>query len=166
MTTEWIIRLVQCVVLVLIQVLFLNHVHLFGMAIPLLYIYFTISFRRGTPQWVAMLSSFFLGLVIDMFSSTPGLAAGTLTLIALIQPYFLELFVPRDSADNIEVSLTSLGFSKFFLFSSALTLLYCLVFFGLESFSFFNVVSWLSHTLASGVLTSLLILAIESVRSR
>lgn len=166
MTTEWMIRLLQGVTLVLVQVLLLNYVHLFGLAIPLLYIYFAISFRRGTPKWAAMLSSFFLGLVIDIFSSTPGLAAGSLTLIALIQPYLLELFVPRDSADNIEVSLSSLGFSKFFPFVGSLVLLYCLVFFGLESFSFFSVVSWLGHTLASAVLTLLLILAIESVRSR
>lgn len=166
MTTEWMIRLVQCVVLVLAQVLFLNHVHLFDMAIPLIYVYFAVSFRRGTPQWAALLSSFFLGLVIDIFSNTPGLAAGSMTLIALVQPYYLELFVPRDSADNFEVSLMSLGFTKFFLFMSFLILLYCLVFFGLESFSFFNVVSWLGHALASALVTSLLILAIESVRSR
>ena len=71
MTTEWMIRLAQCVVLVLVQVLFLNHIHLFGLAIPLLYIYIAITFRRGAPKWAAMLTSFFLGLVIDSFSGTP-----------------------------------------------------------------------------------------------
>ena len=166
MTTEWIIRLTQCLVLLLVQVLFLNHIHLFGLAIPLLYVFFAITFRRGTPQWAALLSAFFLGLLIDIFSSTPGLAAGTMTLIALIQPYWLELFVPRDSADNMEVSFATLGFTKFLMFSGSLVLLYCLVFFGLESFSFFNVLSWLGHTVASAALTLLLILAIESVRSR
>ena len=160
MTTEWMIRLAQCVVLVLVQVLFLNHIHLFGLAIPLLYIYIAITFRRGTPKWAALLTSFLLGLVIDSFSGTP------LTLIAMVQSYLLELFVPRDSADNMEVSISSLGFSKYVLFSGSLVLLYCLVFFGLESFSFFNVLSWLGHTAASAVLTLLVILAIESVRSR
>ncbi len=162
--TEWMIRLAQCVVLVLVQVLFFNHIHLFDMAIPLIYVYFAITFRRGTPSWAALLSSFFLGLVIDIFSNTPGLAAGSMTLIAVVQPYFLELFVPRDSADNLKVTIVSLGLTKFFLFTSGLILLYCLVFFGFESFSFFNLVSWLEHTLASTVVTSLLILAIESVR--
>ena len=157
------IRLAQCVVLVLVQVLFLNHIHLFGLAIPLLYIYIAITFRRGTPKWAALLTSFLLGLVIDSFSGTPGLAAG---LIAMVQSYLLELFVPRDSADNMEVSISSLGFSKYVLFSGSLVLLYCLVFFGLESFSFFNVLSWLGHTAASAGLTLLVILAIESVRSR
>ena len=166
MTTEWMIRLAQCVVLVLVQVLFLNHIHLFGLAIPLLYIYIAITFRRGTPKWAALLTSFLLGLVIDTFSGTPGLAAGSLTLIAMVQSYLLELFVPRDSADNMEVSISSLGFSKYVLFFGSLVLLYCLVFFGLESFSFFNVLSWLGHTAASAVLTLLVILAIESVRSR
>lgn len=34
----------------LVQVLVLNHVHLFGVATPLLYIYFIIIFQRNYPQ--------------------------------------------------------------------------------------------------------------------
>ena len=60
MTTEWMIRLAQCVVLVLVQVLFLNHIHLFGLAIPLLYIYIAITFRRGTPSGQPCLPVFYL----------------------------------------------------------------------------------------------------------
>jgi isoleucyl-tRNA synthetase len=37
------------------QVLFLNHVHLFGIAIPLLYVYFPITFRRGMAKWETLL---------------------------------------------------------------------------------------------------------------
>ena len=89
------------------QVLILNHIHLFDVAIPLLYVYFTITFQRGTPKWMILLWSFALGLAIDVFSNTPGLASGSMTLIAAIQPYLLELFVPRDSADNREVSIST-----------------------------------------------------------
>ena len=50
------------VVLCLVQVLILNHIHLFDIAIPLLYVYFTITFRRGIPKWIILLWSFALGL--------------------------------------------------------------------------------------------------------
>jgi len=165
-SVEIFIRLGWFFALAVAQVLFLNHVHLFGIAIPLLYVYFPITFRRGMAKWETLLWSFTLGLAIDVASNTPGLAAGSLTLIGMLQPYLLELFVPRDSAENIEVSMATLGPSKFIVMSSLLTLLFCLVFFALEAFNFFDWLLWLECAGASTLLTMVMILAIESVRRK
>ena len=54
------------IVLLLAQVLVLNHIHLFGYAVPLLYIYFVISFRRNYPRWAILVWSFLLGLGVDV----------------------------------------------------------------------------------------------------
>ena len=166
MSVEFCKRLGWFVVLCLVQVLILNHIHLFDLSIPLLYVYFTITFQRGTPKWMILLWSFALGLAIDVFSNTPGLASGSLTLIAVIQPYLLELFVPRDSAENLEVSISTLGIGKFMIFSAVLLVVYCLVFFALEAFSFFNWQYWLACAGASSLLTFALMMAIESVRAK
>lgn len=166
MSVDFFKRLGWFVVLCMAQVLILNHIHLFDIAIPLLYVYFTITFRRGTPKWMILLWSFALGLAIDVFSNTPGLASGSLTLIAAIQPYLLELFVPRDSMENLEVSISSLGVGKFITFSAVLLVVYCLVFFALEAFSFYNWEYWLVCAGASSLLTFVLMMAIESVRAK
>ena len=166
MSVEFFKRLGWFVVLCLVQVLILNHIHLFDVAIPLLYVYFTITFQRGTPKWIILLWSFALGLAIDVFSNTPGLASGSLTLIAVIQPYLLELFVPRDSSENLEVSVSALGLSKFVIFTAVLLVVYSLVFFALEAFSFYNWQYWLAYAGASSLLTFVLIMAIESVRAK
>ena len=166
MSVELLKRLGWFVVLCLAQVLVLNHIHLFDIAIPLLYVYFTITFQRGTPKWMILLWSFALGLAIDVFSNTPGLASGSLTLIAAIQPYLLELFVPRDSAENMEVSVLTLGFGKFLFYSAVLLVVFCLAFFALEAFNFYNWQHWLACAGASSLLTLVLILAIESVRAK
>lgn len=166
MSVEFFKRLGWFVVLCLVQVLILNHIHLFDVAIPLLYVYFTITFQRGTPKWMILLWSFALGLAIDVFSNTPGLASGSLTLIAVIQPYLLELFVPRDSSENLEVSVSALGLSKFVIFTAVLLVVYSLVFFALEAFSFYNWQYWLAYAGASSLLTFVLIMAIESVRAK
>ena len=166
MSVEFFKRLGWFVVLCLVQVLILNHIHLFDLAIPLLYVYFTITFQRGTPKWMILLWSFALGLAIDVFSHTPGLASGSVTLIAVIQPYLLELFVPRDSAENLEVSISTLGIGKFMIFSAVLLVVYCLAFFALEAFSFFNWQYWLACAGASSLLTFALMMAIESVRAK
>ncbi len=166
MKIELVNRLVMFLALFLAQVLILNHVHLFGVGTPLLYVYFAVTFRRHFPKWLILVSCFLLGLSIDIFSSTPGLASTVLTLVGLAQPYLLELLVPRDSAVDLESSVKTLGFSKFATLSGLLTLLYCLVFFALEAFNFFDILLWLARSLVSAALTMVLLLAIESVRSK
>ena len=159
-------RLIMFVVLALVQVLVLNYVWLFNVATPLLYVFFVITFPRNSAKGEVLVWCFMLGLVIDLFSNTPGLASGAMTLIGLIQPYLLELFVPRDSAENMEVSVATLGIAKFFTFSIILTLIYSLLFFALEAFNFFEWQMWLLRSICSTLLTMVLMLAIESVRSK
>ena len=117
-------------------------------------------------KWMILLWSFAMGLAIDVFSNTPGLASGSMTLIAAIQPYLLEIFIPRDSAENLEVSISTLGISKFLIFCVILLVVYCLAFFALEAFSFYNWQYWLVCAGASLLLTLVLIMAIESVRTK
>ena len=159
-------RLIMFVVLLVVQVLVLNHVWLLNVATPLLYVYFAITFPRNTEKGEVLGWCFLLGLLIDIFSNTPGLAAGTLTLIGMAQTYLVELFVPRDSVENLEVSAATLGWGKFSMLSGILTLIYCLLFFILEAFNFFDWQLWILRAVFSTVLTLLLMLAIESVRSR
>ncbi len=154
------------VVLLLSQVLILNNIHLFQVATPLLYVLFVITFRRGMPKWIILVYSFLLGLMLDIFTNTPGLAAGTLTLIAIIQPYLLETLTPRDSAENMKVSIATMGFSKFVTFSVILISIYCVVFFALEAFNFFEWQMWLLRAFSSALLTLLFVLTIESVRAK
>ncbi len=159
-------RLVMFVVLLLAQVLVLNHVWLMNVATPLLYVYFAITFPRNTEKGEVLVWCFILGLLVDIFSNTPGLAAGSLTLIGMIQTYLVELFVPRDSAENLDVSAATLGWGKFSMLSSILILIYCLLFFILEAFNFFDWQLWLLRAVCSAALTMGLMLAIESLRAK
>lgn len=148
----------------LAQALVLNHIHLFGYATPLLYVYFVILFPRNSPKWAILLWSFVLGLAVDMFSNTPGVAASSMTLVGFLQPMLLEPFVPRDSIENLPVSVRSLGLAKFFTFSLMLVTIYCLMFFTIEAFNFFN---WQHYLLCIGgsiILTMILLMTLESVR--
>lgn len=79
MSIDFLKRLLLFFGLLLAQVLVLNHVHLFGVAIPLLYVYFVLSFPRDYSRNGALVWSFLLGLFIDIFSNTPGVAAFSMT---------------------------------------------------------------------------------------
>lgn len=153
-------------ILLLAQVLVLNHIHLFDCATPLLYVYVVLQFRRNYPRWGILLVSFLLGLLVDIFSNTPGVAAASMTFLGFLQPYVLAMFLNRDSDEDLQPSMKSLGFAKFFYYAAVLVVVYCAIFFTIETFSFFNGLLWPECVGGSAMLTILLILAIENSRKR
>jgi rod shape-determining protein MreD len=166
MPIDFLKRLGLFFVFVLAQTMVLGRIHLFGYATPLLYVYFVAMFNRNYPKWAVLLWSFAMGLTIDVFSNTPGVAAASLTLIGVIQPYFLEPFIPRDSVDDLRPSIRTIGMVKYVYYITVLVVLYCIVFFSLEAFNFFNWMDILKSVGGSAVITLLLILTFESVSSK
>lgn len=151
-------------VLCLVQALVLNHIRLFDCATPLLYVYMVLNFRRNYPKAGILLWSFALGLAVDIFSNTPGVAAASLTAIGFIQPYLLEPFIPRDSTDDFKPSLKAIGTASYIYYTIIITLIYSLLFFSLEMFNFFNLLLWAECVAGSTALTVAIIIAIEKVR--
>ena len=161
MSADFLKRLGLFALFFLAQVLVFGRIHLFHYATPLFYVYFVAMFPRNHEKWAILLWGFLLGLCIDIFSNTPGLAATSLTVIAAVQPYYLELYVPRDSADNLKPSMLTLGPLKFTYYIVPMVLVYCLLFFSLEMFTFFNAFYWLMCVLGSTAITLVLIFALE-----
>ena len=67
-------RLLTLVLLAALQVLFLNRIALFGYVTPLFYIWMIARFDSSMSRTGILLWAFTLGLLIDIFSATPGLA--------------------------------------------------------------------------------------------
>ena len=150
--------------LLLVQVLVLNRIQLFHCATPLLYVYFAVIFPLGYPRWAALLWGFVMGLAVDVFFNTPGVAAASMTLVALLQPYLLPLFLPRDAEEQMATSAATLCWGKFMTLATILVLIYCIVFFSLEAFTFFNWLHWLECVGGSALLTLVLIATLETLR--
>ncbi len=162
MSIEQVRRLGIFVLLLLVQVTVCNNIHLFSCATPLVYVLFVLRLRRGIPRWAVLLWCFALGLGVDIFANMPGVAAASLTAVGLIQPYLLELFLSRDSAEDLQPSVKTLG-TAYFWYAFFLVFVFCLLFFSLEMFSFFNWQHWLFCVLGSTLLTYVLCLAVGGV---
>ncbi len=154
------------IVLVLVQVLVLNHIHLFDCATPLIYVYLAIPMRRDYPRWGVLLWCFSIGLCIDIFSNTPGVAAASMTLIGLLQPYLLSMFILRDSPDDLLPTYKTLGVTKYIFYVLMIVIVYCLAFFTIEVFNFYNSLQWAECVGGSIIVTSILILALENLVKR
>lgn len=164
MLTDELRRLSAFTALIAAQALVLNRIQLFHCATPLLYVWFAIAIPRGYPKWASLLWCFALGLGVDVFANTPGVAAAAMTLAAALQPYLLEMFLPREATDNISSSAAALGFGKFATMAAIIVLLFCITFFTIEAFSFSHWQQWALTVAASSLLTLALILTLESVR--
>lgn len=154
------------IVLAVLQVLIANHIHLFHFATPLLYVYLPLVMRRGALRWAMLLWAFSMGLLMDTFNNTPGVASGSMTLVALLQPYILERMLVREGEEDLIPSVVTMGQKQFAYYTITFTALYCVVFYTLELFSFFNFWVWAGCVLGSTAITAALILAVESVRRK
>lgn len=153
--------------LVLLQILVFNHVHIFGFATPLPYIYFMLILPAETPRWVYVLAGFLVGLVIDLFSSTPGMAAGAFCLTGLLVPLWLRMFRPSDSDDDsFQPSSRTMEWSGFLKFTFVAVFFHCCAFFLIEAFTFFDWQVLLINIISSTFLTTLLVAAMEGIRNR
>ena len=166
MTTDLLKRFLWFFLFILAQVFVLGRIHLFHYATPLFYVYFVVLFPRNHPKWAVLIWSFMLGLLIDCFTNTPGLASSSLTLIAALQPYVLELFSPRDSDENFVPLVKELGPVKYSLYVFILVFLFCVFFYTLEILSFSNWLQWVFCVTGSMLLTLLLIATFEYARSK
>ena len=157
MTIDFLKRMAWFLVFLFVQVVALGRIHFFGVATPLLYVYFVLQFPRNYPKWASLLWAFALGLAVDIFFNTPGLSAASLTCVAAIQPYYLELLLPNDAFEQLTPSAKTLGSIKYIT-------LHCLLYFMLERFSFFNATQWLLCIVGSTLLTMILILTLETLK--
>ena len=153
-------------VLCVAQVFILNHIQLFGCAMPLLFVFFVISMKKGMSRWSMMVWAFVMGIVMDMFANTPGVTAASMTAIALAQPYILNLFVSRELEENFTPSMAVLGWKSYTSYTVAMVIVFCVIFFTLEMMSFFNVGRWIGCVLGSTMLTTVLIVAVDRLIHR
>ena len=73
MTAIYLIRLRDFVLFTLVQVLLFAHIHLFGYATACIALIFLLKLPRHTSRNELLIWGFLMGLVIDVFGSTPGI---------------------------------------------------------------------------------------------
>ncbi len=157
---EWFIGLV------LLQVLVLNHIHINGYATPFFFIYFILKYNSGVGRNVLMIWAFLLGLSVDIFSNTPGMNAAAATLLAFLREPILRLVTLRDSAEDFEPGLKSMGLSPFFRYILLCSFLFCAVLLVIDTFSFFNLPVLLLKILTDACSTLVCILCAEAIRRK
>lgn len=162
MSKDFLTFFILFIVLVLLQVLICNHIALFNVAVPMVFIYFIIRLPLSlSTNWLLTLS-FLLGLCVDVFSDTPGVNALSCTLLAVVKRPVFFAYVPRDDkTKGAEPTLTTLGLVPYCKYLLTMTGIFCLLAFTIEYFNFASVKDIAIVIVASTVLSFLLLLAID-----
>ena len=164
MNKSFISYILLFVILVLIQVLLMNHIVLFNSAVCLIFIYFLIKLPINLAPNLLLTLGFLLGLSVDILSDTPGLNALCCTILAsLKKPVFYAYEQHDDQKRNVAPSIGTMGFLNFSKYIFSLSAIYCLLAFFVEYVNFTEVVQILIKAGGSTVFTFLVILAIDSL---
>lgn len=155
------------IVLILVQVLVCNNIMLFNVAMAFVFIYVIIRLPMDLNTNWLLTWGFTGGVIVDMFANTPGVNALSCTLLAMMKRGMLYAYIPRDDrTKNISPSLTTLGFSVYGKYIFSMSLIYCILVFSIEYFNFANLKEIAIMSLASSVLTFVLLLGIDSLVSK
>lgn len=153
----------RTVLLLLVQVVLLNSIHLLGYATPFIIAYLPMHAARRTPRIPLLLWAFCTGFLSDVLSNTVGMGMAACTFAAMAQPSLLEVFAPRNADDDMVPSLRAMGTWRYLFYTLCTMLLFHAVFYALDAFTLTNwrltVAGALAATLAATLLSMLLHLA-------
>ena len=156
---KYLLNLIRFVLLVIAQVLVINHIRLGGYVHPYIYLIFVMLMPINMPGWQLLLSGFGIGLAIDLFMGTLGMHAGATTLMAFCRPAIIRLVSGNQKFENIrEPNIPQLGFPWFFRYTLCMVTVHNFTLFMLEGFTFHLVGQALFRILLSVPVSIFLIL--------
>jgi len=137
---------------------------LFGVAMPIVYIYFVLHLPMNlNVKWVLVLA-FLLGFIVDIFADSPGVNSLSGTIMAVLRKPVFTLYSGNDEALAPAVpSVNSLGFAIFCKYLFTLTMLYCALCFTLDYFTFAHLGRMTLKIFSSTLLSSLILLGIDGL---
>lgn len=158
------INTLRFILLVLFQVLVFNHLNFFGAINPMVYILFLYWYPIKQNRAVLILTSFAMGLAIDIFSDTMALHAAAMVTIAYLRPTIMR-FCFGVNYEFQSFKLTNSTKAQQITFLALLILIHHVVFFSLEIFSFSNLLVILKKIVTTSAVTLPLCLLISSLFS-
>lgn len=148
----WLKSTIWFVMMVLLQVMLFNHLHLAYVINTFPYIFIVVAFPNSMNNIARTVVGFLLGFVIDMMCGTWGIHTIATTLVAYIQPMMMKLIALPEQLDRKVPSFRYMKW-KFLEYTALMVFIHHLLLFSLETF---DITLWywvLIKTVVSSVVT-------------
>ncbi|HET8885897.1 MAG TPA: rod shape-determining protein MreD [Salinimicrobium sp.] len=162
MSSNVFLNIFRFLLLLFLQVLLLNNINLFGYLNPQLYILFIILFPIKGNQTLLLISSFLLGLSVDLFEDSGGVHALACLIAAYFRPYILRLLFGINY-DFQSIKFSSVSYGTKIAYIAYMVVIHHLSLYFFEFFSFSHFFSVLEKTLFSGMFTVIICLLSISI---
>ena len=154
-------NIIRLVLLIIMQVMVFDNIRFGNYIHPYVYVLFIMLLPFETPKWSLLLNGFLIGIIIDIFSGTPGLNAAATVFMAFVRPFIIGITTRKsDIEDKNAPTITEMGLQWFLVYGLLLLLLHNLVLFWLEAFSIKLLGVILLETLVSAPVSLIVIILI------
>jgi rod shape-determining protein MreD len=152
MNSSFFLNIFRFISLFLLQIIIFNNINLFGFVSPFPYVLFIILFPVNGNKSALLISSFFLGLLLDIFSNSGGIHTTASILLAYFRPSIFK-FAFGVSYEYQTIKLNDTLTPERFSFLFVAILLHHLILFILEAFQFSLILDILLRSITSTALT-------------
>lgn len=154
-------------IIILLQILLFNNIQFSGYINPYVYIMIILILPTIIPTWILLIIAFFTGLIIDLFSGSPGMHTFATVLAAFFRPYVLTIISPRDGYESgSEITMAMYGARWYFLYTITIVLLHHTTLFYIEVFRLSGFFRTLLRVILSSAFTTGFILLAEFYRRK
>lgn len=153
------INSVRFVLLILVQVLILNHFEVFGYINPYIYPLLVILLPFNINSIQKLILAFVLGICLDFFEDSGGIHAAATLTIAYLRPLFLRNAFGL-SYDYQTLKFYDAPFISRFIYVTVMILVHHSILFALEIFSFEHLFYLLEKIIYSSIFSIVLTLII------
>lgn len=152
-------NILRFLVVVLIQVLVFENIQIGGSISPYVYVIFILLLPFETTGWVLLITSFLLGLSVDILLLSPGFHASASVFMAALRPFVLQSLSPRDGYEpGTFPRVYYYGLSWFARYTLILVFAHHFFLFSLEIFRFSHILLIFSKTIINTLISSIIII--------
>ena len=159
MNSSLFFNLFRFIILLSLQVIVFNNINLFGFISPFPYILFIILYPVNGNKSGLLVTSFLLGIILDMFSNSAGIHTTASLLLAYFRPSIFK-FAFGVSSEYQTIKLNDTLTPERFSFLLVAVVLHHLVLFIFEAFQFSLLWDILIRTLLSSIVTLIICIII------
>lgn len=149
------------------QAIVFNHLILFNVAVPMVFIYLILTLPVTVGTNLGVLLGFLAGFMLDVFCDTPGVNALCCTVLAFVRKPVFHLYVSLD--DDLagrSPSSQTMGHAAYMKYMVTMVLIYCAMVFTIEAFQFFSFGLLVLRIAASSAYTFILLYALDCLTMR
>ncbi|WP_421763842.1 Rod shape-determining protein MreD [Ekhidna sp.] len=148
------------ILLLVVQLPLVHRITLFDKAFGFFYVGFLLLLPRTLGRSYLLIIGFFIGLLVDVFTDTPGIHASASVFIMFIRGFWLNI-VNDDYQEVINLNVGSLKKSGFIYYIFPLIFVHHFIIFFVENGGFHLFVLVLSKVFFSTIFSGVIILVIN-----